>query len=78
MMAETAASASYRPHVLLAENDECTLRVVQMLLQKCGYKGTKLMFGDKYGLPLSFYYKGGCLTLVPCLLVSFDKSMSPQ
>ena len=78
MMAETAASASYRPHVLLAENDECTLRVVQTLLQKCGYKGTKLMVEDNYGLPHSLYLEGGCQTLVRCLLVSVDKSMSPQ
>ena len=78
MMAETVASASYRPHVLLAENDECTVRVVQTLLQKCGYKGTKLILEDNHGLPHSFRFEVGCLTLVRCLLVSFDKSMSPQ
>ncbi len=78
MMAEIAASASYRPHVLLVENDECTLRVVQTLLQKCGYKGTKLMSKHNYGLPHSSYLDGGCLTLARCLLVSFDKSILPQ
>jgi len=78
MMAEIAPSASYRPHVLLVENDECTLRVVQTLLQKCGYKGTKLMLEHNYGLPHSSYLDEGCLTLARCLLVSFDKSILPQ
>jgi hypothetical protein len=27
------------PHVLLAEDNECTLRVVEQLLKQCGYRG---------------------------------------
>jgi hypothetical protein len=30
---------SFYPHVLLAEDNECTLRVVQQLLIHCGYRG---------------------------------------
>lgn len=78
MMAEIAASPSYRPHVLLVENDECTLRVVQTLLQECGYQGTKLMLEHNYGLPYSFYLDEGCLTLARCLLMSFDNGILPQ
>lgn len=43
MIGERGVSATrqphYQPRVLLAEDDECTLRVVQKLLQKCGYEG---------------------------------------
>lgn len=38
-MGEMLRSASYQPHVLLAEGDESTLRVEEQLLQTCGYRG---------------------------------------
>ena len=39
VMGEMLRSASYQPHVLLAESDESTLRVEEHLLQTCGYTG---------------------------------------
>ena len=38
-MGEMLRSASYQPHVLLADSDESTLRVEELLLQTCGYRG---------------------------------------
>lgn len=39
-MGDALLCASYQPHVLLAEGDECTLRAIRTLLQTCGYRGT--------------------------------------
>lgn len=30
---------SFSPHVLLAEDDDLTMRVVEQLLKQCNYKG---------------------------------------
>lgn len=44
-MGEMLRSASYQPHVLLAESDESALRVEEHLLQSCGYRGESCVQG---------------------------------
>jgi hypothetical protein len=35
----TEKTRSFSPHVLLAEDDDLTLRIVEQLLRQCNYRG---------------------------------------
>ena len=77
MTGEMQRPASYQPHVLLAESDESTLRVEELLLQTCGYRGELCVQSAGGHLPLHSPCPAACIVHDTLLAVALRKCVTP-
>ena len=76
-MGEMLGSASYQPHVLLAESDESTLRVEEHLLQTCGYRGESCDYSARGHSLSRSACPAACMVHDMLLAVALRKCVTP-